>query len=496
MKFSELDLSVLKSILANKKNALEFANECDAQVFSQDLWRFTKLLNDYIKIYKEVPTQRVLSEIFANDNESLKKYIGEVFAEVDKAASNEREYKHDLKKLKDAYAERLLVELRDIVGGSDVPEIDLQKRITTIQNTIQRVKGLYKSKTFDQKTLKESVKEFRNRYIAKMNDPNFARGILTGYSFLDYQTNGLRPAELFLVAGESGSGKSMLLMNLAIQMWLQQNKMDTPTEQLKPGCNVLYFSLEMPYEQCLNRVVSRLSEVKYHGIRDGNLPQTEMDKMSEGLKFIKRYPFEFGIVDIARGATIEALELIFNDTMLRYRPDVVVVDYLGLMEYEGDMDDWLKLGKISEQLHEFARIYNVCVLSAVQLNRMAKGKDSGPGDQIGAHRIGRSALIIQNANVALQIEKRQDENMHPDMLCHLIKNRDGELVKGRLLKNFANCALLNDYATDNEVFTNADDISEAIKKMERDASDEALGDAAGPSEYPSDDSSDDSSDDT
>ena len=462
MTFSELDLSVLKSVLYSKKNALEFATECDYQIVCQGLWRFSKLIVDYVKVYKEVPTERILLETFAKDNDSLKSYISGVFVEIENTASNEKEYKHDLKKLKDIYAEKLLSDLKDSVQKGLDNGGNLQDRIVTVQTAIQKVKGLYKNKVFDQKTLKDSVKEFQNRYIAKMNDPNFGRGILTGYNFLDFQTNGLRPAELFLVAGESGSGKSMVLMNLAIQMWLQQNKIDTPKEEYKKGYNVLYFSLEMPYEQCLNRVVSRLADIPYRGIRDGNLMISDQNKMAEGLKFIKRYPYEFEIVDMPRGATIEALELIFNDAKLRFTPDIVVVDYLGLMECEGDQDDWLKLGFISSQLHEMARLYNACVLSAVQLNRVAKTKEGSSGDQIGQHRIGRSAMIIQNANVVLQIEKRPEEGGHPDMVCHLIKNRDGELVRGRLLKNFANCSLQNDYSV-NEDGKGTDDISGKVK---------------------------------
>ena len=46
---------------------------------------------------------------------------------------------------------------------------------------------------------------------------------------------------------------------------------------------------------------------------------------------------------------------------------IIVIDYLGLMEYsDKDMEDWLKLGKISELCHEFSRVHNVTVLSAVR----------------------------------------------------------------------------------------------------------------------------------
>jgi len=456
----QLDLRILATLISNKKNASEFISECGEFVFQTDTYLFAKQVCQYIKVYKDLPTLRTLIEFTGQDNQQRADYLKQTWTAVESVPLNDKEFKHDLKQIKDRYAESLLLSLRDNVFSDEKLHGDPLKNLSAIHSVTEKIKTLYKSSPFNQKTLKDSIKDFVDRYSAKQRDPNFGRGILTGYNFLDFQTNGLRPAELFLVAGESGSGKSMLLMNFAIQMWLQQNTISST--EFKTGYNILFFSLEMPYEQCLNRIVSRLADVPYRSIRDGTLTKDQHERVRQALAFIKRYPNEFEIVDIPRGATIEGIETIFNDVKARFHPDVVVVDYLGLMEHHGDMDDWLKLGAISGSLHEFARVYNVCVLSAVQLNRMQKGKDTAQDDKIGAHRIGRSALIIQNANVALQIEKRPEENMHPDMIVHIIKNRDGENVRGRLIKNFACCGLQNDPQDDAGEISGADDISGEI----------------------------------
>jgi replicative DNA helicase len=162
---------------------------------------------------------------------------------------------------------------------------------------------------------------------------------------------------------------------------------------------------------------------------------------------------------------MESLELIYEEAKAHYDPKIIVIDYLGLMDYDGaDLDDWLKLGKIAEKIHEFARVHNVIVLSAVQLNRSKGGKELE--DKIGLHRIGRSALIMQNANIAVQIETRSNEKQYPDMYYHLIKNRDGELGKGKLLKNLACGTLLDDRMEEDDTefyMRDPDDISEKIE---------------------------------
>jgi hypothetical protein len=266
---------------------------------------------------------------------------------------------------------------------------------------------------------------------------------------------------MLLVGAESGGGKSMFLMNVAIQMWLQQNVIES--FKFTKGYNVLYFSLEMPYQDCLERVMARISMTPQKHIRDAKLEANDLTKMAEAVKFIERYPYEFEIVDIPRGATSESIELIFNEVKTRYTPDIVVVDYLGLMDYEEqNIDDWLKLGKISEKLHEFGRVHNVVMLSAVQLTDI---KRSGKGAEfnVGMHRIGRSSIIMHNANFGLQIEKRPNEENFPDAMIHFIKSRRTELTKGRVIKDFSRCALLD--VSNNESSLSSDDLSKKIEAL-------------------------------
>jgi replicative DNA helicase len=218
----------------------------------------------------------------------------------------------------------------------------------------------------------------------------------------------------------------------------------------------------------LNRVLSRLSGNPSKKIRNASLNADEAEKLKKALKFINKYPNQFEIVDIPRGATMESMEMIYEDVKTYYDPDIIVIDYLGLMDYDGgDMEDWLKLGKISEKIHEFARVHNKIVLSAIQLNRGKGGKDAE--DKIGLHRIGRSALIMQNANIGIQIETRPNEKSYPDMKYHLIKNRDGELGQGKLIKNLA-CGTLIDDKIDEDPTTfemrDPDDISAKIELLD------------------------------
>jgi replicative DNA helicase len=470
MNFPELDLVILKTLVTNKKHALDFANECDTKLFSSELWNAANLIVGYIKTYKELPTLRVVTEKLSKGNNSnLIEHFKDVWGQVDKLNYNDREYKHDLEKIKRRFAEKQITSVKETFSKLDPGTMDVTKAVNDMQKAVQSIKSLSQVKSYQRKTLKEAIPEFREKYNARMNDPTFDSGIMTGYSYLDSVTDGLRPGELLLIGGESSSGKSMLLMNMAIQIWLQNNNVSMESDW-KPGNHILYFSLEMPFEPCLNRVLARLSGCPSKLIRKSKLSSDDALKLKRSLRFINKYPYEFEIVDIPRGATMDSMEMIYEDCKAVFDPKIVVIDYLGLMDYEGgqkDMEDWLKLGKIAERTHEFSRVHNCTVLTAVQLNRVKASRDTD--EKIGMHRIGRSALIMQNANIGIQIETRVNEKQYPDLLYHIIKNRDGELGKGRIIKNLTCGTLLDDKVEeDDTVFEmrDPDDISEKAELLD------------------------------
>ena len=257
---------------------------------------------------------------------------------------------------------------------------------------------------------------------------------------------------------------------MSTQMWLQQNNLSSTT--FTQGYNILYFSLEMPYDSCVRRTLARLADIPNYALGDAKLNKNQMEALKLTTDFIERYPYQFEIVDIPRGATIEQIEARFVEAQSRFNPDIVVVDYLGLLEAPGATgDDWLKLGVISGQLAEFARVYNIVLLTATQLNRTSGSKSKqSKEDLVGLHRIGRSALICHHADIVLQIMARQDENTFSDLKYSIIKHRNGALGDGVLLKNFRNSSILDSpFEPENEeLFLGSDteDISELLAKYD------------------------------
>jgi replicative DNA helicase len=439
LRLEEQDLRLLKTILTDPLSGVEFANTYDEKLFLGDARWFAKSALAYIKAYRSLPTRRVMLEHFKDDAQK-KDIVATVWDSALAADASLSEFKYDLDKIKNRFGETKRQRLKEILD-TDLELESLLKLVKEEVGTIERVKKGQKQ-IFTQKTLKSYMPEFKQSYNDKYHNKDLGRGILTGYSFLDYVKNGMMPSEMLIIGGETGAGKSMLLNNMAIQMWMQQNTVFTDPGHYSKGCNVLYFSLEMPYEACARRSLARLADVPMYGIRDSSLTKFQLQGLNKVSEFITKYPYEFEIVDIPRGVTVDQIEARFQEACSRYHPDVVVVDYLGLLEdSDAEGDDWLKLGYIAGKLHELARVYNIVMLTAVQLNRSSNKSKQDPSELIGIHRIGRSSLIMHHANIGIQIESRKDEHTFSDMRYHVIKNRDGELGMHVLMKNFANASV-------------------------------------------------------
>ncbi len=438
------DLRLLKGILSSERSGKEFANTYTHELFVNDSIDFAKYLLEYIRTFKTIPTKNTLLD-FCKADVSIRDKIEFIWNKLDTIEYDIIEFNYDLEKLKNRYAKDKIESIRNSIDINILDSIDYEKTLRDIKKQIELAERLRsgKRKTYIQRTLKDFAPEFREEFLRKREDSTITKGILTGYSYLDYVTGGLQPAEMVIIGAETGGGKSMMLNNMAVQMWMQKNTIFTDPENYTKGCNIQYFSLEMPFRACVRRTVARLSDLPVYGIRDAKIANDKLDNLSKALKFTKKYPFEFEIVDIPRGATVDQIEERYLEAVDQGRaPDVIVVDYLGLMdEQDAGDEDWLKLGVISGRLHEFARMYDVIVLTAVQLNRAPSKMHLDSSELIGLHRIGRSALIMTHANIGIQIETRKDENTYSDLIYHIIKNRDGELGKHILSKKFQNATI-------------------------------------------------------
>lgn len=433
--FKEIDYVILGYLLSEKNQMLKVIDKVHDKYLAPEYREFYSIIKRCAKKYNTLPTIRMVTE-----DESWREEYTQLY-ESCKTYKNNEDYEAvnldlDVNKLKERYNTNELLKFgRDVFKQNlcNGKFQDLEDANLKLRKLVAEVDSIKAAKTYKEGSLKSTAREARENYLTIKTNPALARGIKFGFQELDRITNGLQPSELVLIGGESSAGKSALAMNMAINAWLGSNPYPEDMAAVEAGnyaddgANVMYFTIEMPFNPLRRRVDSCLAGVPLYGLRDGRLTETEERQYEACLKFQENYSKEFYIVDIPRGCTIAQIEAKYMEMLYEFQPQLIVVDYISLMKLDNDeSQDWLNVGHLAEMLHEFARTYEVPCITPVQLNRPKQGTQALP-DQ---HRVGRSIMLPQNCNIMLNIDTRPDENTQSNMVINIAKMRDGE--KGSL----------------------------------------------------------------
>ncbi|MDP4983007.1 replicative DNA helicase, partial [Pseudoalteromonas tunicata] len=182
-------------------------------------------------------------------------------------------------------------------------------------------------------------------------------GVSSGYSDLDKMTAGLQPSDLIIVAARPSMGKTTFAMNLAEHAAMTQDK------------PVVIFSLEMPSEQIMMRMLASLGRINQTKVRTGQLDDDDWARLSStmGLLIEKGKMF----VDDSSGLTPTEL----RSRARRIARDhggisMIMVDYLQLMRVPSLSDNrTLEIAEISRSLKALAKELECPVVALSQLNR-------------------------------------------------------------------------------------------------------------------------------
>ena len=192
-----------------------------------------------------------------------------------------------------------------------------------------------------------------NRYF------NSGGQVSTGWPQMDrILYGGFSRGELNIFAGGSGSGKSLVMMNIALS-WLQM------------GLSGVYVSLELSEELCALRTDAMLAGMSTKEIRK-DIDQTELK-----VKLVSKKAGQYRIKALPAQSNINDIRSYIKEVQVQtgLRVDFVMVDYLDLLmpvsAKVSPNDLFVKDKYVSEELRNLAKELNVLFVTASQLNRSA-----------------------------------------------------------------------------------------------------------------------------
>lgn len=282
--------------------------------------------------------------------------------------------------IEDEYYTKDIQDVTTFLGnaGHSLSEITEKRRVGDFENAEQLAKSVQKE-------------------IDEIKEATTVTGTPTGFQRLDIMTHGFQKGSFIVMAARPGVGKTALALNFAYNAALR----DRP---------VAYFSLEMPANQLVKRIIAGEANVDYSDLLTGyNLNKSNVRlRIKEACDRFSKIKF---YVDGTSG--IQLNDLIAKvRTLYNREPDLslVVVDYIGLittnLSKRGDSRQ-LEMQFISQSLKKLALELNIPIIGVAQLNRKVEDRQSGEPQ---ASDLRESGSLEQDADLILLLHEPKISN--------------------------------------------------------------------------------------
>lgn len=188
-------------------------------------------------------------------------------------------------------------------------------------------------------------------------NPDKLRGLPTGFTDFDKITGGLRAGDLIIIAGRPSMGKSTLAVNMA------------EYAAVHPGtrASVAIFTLEMPSDQVVTRMLASVGGVPLSSLRSGHISDDDWVRITSATSQLSEAKI---FVDETPALNPTELRARARRVKREHGLNLVVVDYLQLMQVPGTVENRAtEIAEISRGLKALAKELQVPVIALSQLNR-------------------------------------------------------------------------------------------------------------------------------
>ncbi|NPU95057.1 MAG: replicative DNA helicase [Gammaproteobacteria bacterium] len=244
-------------------------------------------------------------------------------------------------------------------------------------------------------------------------------GIPTGFTDLDEKTSGLQGGALVIVAARPAMGKTTFSMNMA------ENAL------IRTGKPVLVFSMEMPAEQIVMRMLASLGRIDMSRVTSGKLEEDDWPRFSSAVSLLAEQKL---FIDDSAGLSPVELRARAR-RVARDQGDLglIMVDYLQLMQVPGAENRVNEISEISRSLKGLAKEMNCPVVALSQLNR---GLEQRPNKRPIMSDLRESGAIEQDADIIMFIYRDEvyNEDSEDKGIAEIIigKQRNGPIGTVRL----------------------------------------------------------------
>lgn len=277
------------------------------------------------------------------------------------------------------------------------------------------------------KSSKEVISNVMEEIRNLRNADSRVTGVKTGYSALDNMTNGFQKGDLIILAARPAMGKTAFALNLGLN-----------ASFYNPGA-VAIFSLEMPAESLMKRILSAKSEVESGKLRSGAITDMEYNKLCESANELNASK-----IFIDDSANVKVSEIFSKCRKLHSEHGLamVIIDYLQLISSGGRASGdnrQQEVSEISRSLKGLAREMECPVIALSQLSRSVETRTE---KRPMLSDLRESGAIEQDADIVMFLyredyydkdepEEEKDKDKIADL--ELAKHRNGSTGRVQLV---------------------------------------------------------------
>ena len=315
------------------------------------------------------------------------------------------------------YTLRRMIEVAtDIISNANNSSLKISDVVDDAEKSILSVSKNTRTSSF--RSVSDVLDKVQNDLEVLSKNKGKITGLTTGMIDLDNLTNGFHPTQLVIVAARPAVGKTAFALNIACAAAKSTKK------------NIAIFSLEMPAEQLVMRMISSLGQVDNKKLQTGKLENDDWRRVNEAISQLADTNIYFhdagGITASEIKAKCRRLSTMGEGLGL------VIIDYLQLIDssskYAGSRQQ--EVSEISRGLKTMALELEVPVIALSQLSRnVEKREDKKPV----LSDLRESGSIEQDADIvaalhAPDVESPLDDNIPSPIQLIILKHRNGPIA--------------------------------------------------------------------
>lgn len=412
----DAERSLLGAMLISKDKCIDIINKTVEDDFYDD--RHQTIFKAMVAIHQDsIPVDVTTVTSYLLDHGQLDKIGGvDYLLKLSESVPTLEHSEFYLKALHNkATLRRIIRETTQIAENAygDVENID--EFIDETEKTILKVTQNRSAGEF--REIRSVIKSVTDRLNMLQKIDGNISGVKSGFRDLDKITSGFQKGDLIILAARPAMGKTAFALNIAHNA---AYKSEEP---------VAIFSLEMPAEQLVQRVICSMGGIEGSSMRTGEILKTNANKYYAAAERVSKCNM---YIDDSPGIKINDIVAKSRKLKTEHGLKMIVIDYLQLITSASKNKEnrQQEVSEISRTLKALARELEVPVISLSQLSRSVEQR---PNKRPMMSDLRESGAIEQDADIVSFIyredyyKSQNDEETEENGLTEIIiaKHRNG-----------------------------------------------------------------------